>query len=599
MPETPCRGGDFFVLAQSAETVFTPEDLSAEHRMIQRTVQDFIDGEVVPAMEAMEDHNYAEVVRLLKQAGEIGLLSLNVPEEFGGLGLDQAAKCIVAESVGKTGAYGVAHINHVGIATLPITFFGTRAQKQRYLQKLGSGEYLGAYCLTEPSSGSDALGAKTTAKLNTEGTHYVLNGTKQFITNAGFSDTFIVYAKVDGTRFTAFVVEKDNPGLRLGPEERKMGIQGSSTRQVYFEDCLVPVSNVIGEVGRGHVIAFNVLNLGRFNLGAASLGAAKYALDLGVAYAAERRQFGQPLIDFSNTAEKLAVAASRVYAAESLQYRTAELLESALQGLYDEVDAKTVDKKMKEYALECSVCKVFGSETLGIVVDESLQIHGGYGYMKDYDIERVYRDARINRIFEGTNEINRLLLAGTLLRKMASGDLQLAKAIKSAQSELGNMDALGTPFASFQGESELHPLSRVASAVKSVRRLLLSTFGHAYAEYGPALELEQELMMRLADAAIELYAMESAVLRTEKAMIRNGAQKESLKIALTKVFVGESLQRVEIFLRQVLQSVFSRQKEAPWTQILARELESYADVHWMENKRFIAVQLREKSGYTC
>jgi alkylation response protein AidB-like acyl-CoA dehydrogenase len=584
--QTKVKGAEFLFSQIEAEAIFTPEDFTDEHKMIASTTKQFIEGKVHPNHEAIEEQDFDIVVSLLRQAGELGLLSHSVPENYGGLGLDKISKGIVGEIVGQTGSYGVAHSNHTCIATLPITYFGTEEQKAKYLPKLASGEYLGAYCLTEASAGSDALNSKTTAVLNEEGTHYILNGSKQFITNAVFSDTFIVYAKVDGEKFTAFIVEKDYPGLSLGPEEKKMGIKGSSTRPVILEDCKVPVENLLGEIGKGHVIALNVLNLGRFNLGSACMGGAKSALELAVNYTNQRTQFGKSLSTFKATQEKLANMAARIYAAESVQYRTAQLLENALGGLYEETNHRVIANQLMEYAVECAVCKVFGSETLDEVADEALQLHGGYGFIKEYRIEQVYRDSRINRIFEGTNEINRLLIPGFLLKKAARGEIALQEIIQQAYQEM------------IQGTPQLEgPLAREREIIQSIRRVFLVLAGQAFLKFGMKLDDEQETLMKLADIAILLYAAESAVLRSVKAVEQYGLQKEELKVSLTTVFVDDTLLKVELLARQLLGGIGSSSEES--ASLVQKELGKYVIEGTFGRKREIASRLIEVEKYTC
>lgn len=559
------KGAEFFISETTPEAIFTPEDLTDEHQMIANLASDFVEREVRPKNEQIENQEFEVVVTLLKKAGELGLLGHSVPEEYGGLGLDKVTKGIVGEALAKGGgSYAVAHNNHTCIATLPITYFGTPEQKVKYLPKLASGEYLGAYCLTEPSAGSDALDVKTTANLNDANTHYVLNGTKQFITNADFADTFIVYAIIDGDKFTTFIVEKDFPGLSLGPEEKKMGIKGSSTRQVYLEDCLVPIENVLGQIGRGHTIAFGVLNLGRFNLGGSAMGGAKSALEMTVDYVTERRQFGKTLASFRATQEKVANMATRIYAAESIQYRTADLIEEALGGLYTETDTAVVSDALSEFALECSVCKVFGSETLDMVTDEGLQLHGGYGFIQEYPIEQAYRDSRINRIFEGTNEINRLLIPGTLLRKARSGKLDVQGAMVKATTELYN--------APQPSECSNESLDREFDAVATIRKIFLGLTGLAVQEFGEKLDEEQEILMKLADIGIELYASESIVLRTLKAIRRNGWKSEQTKVDLTRSYLENSLLTVETSARKVLSGLVSDEQQEEMRELLYRHL---------------------------
>jgi alkylation response protein AidB-like acyl-CoA dehydrogenase len=583
-------GGQYLISESNPDAVFSPEDFTDEHKMIARTARQFVEKEVRPHREAIEQQDFEKVVSILREAGSLGLLAHSIPEAYDGLGLDKVSKILVGEIVGSTGGYGVAQSNHTCIATLPITYFGTKEQKKKYLPKLASGEYLGAYCLTEPSAGSDALAAKTTAVLNKEGTHYVLNGTKIFITNAVFSDTFIVYAKVDGQKFTAFIVEKNFPGLSLGPEERKMGIKGSSTRSVIMEDCLVPVENVLGDIGKGHVIALNVLNLGRFNLGAACMGGAKEALKLAVEYTNEREQFGKTLATFGASKEKIARMAARIYAAESLQYRTAALLEDALADIYDCEDRKLVGSRLMEYALECAICKVYGSETLDQVVDDSLQLHGGSGFIQEYPIEQAYRDSRINRIFEGTNEINRLLVTGNFFKKVAKGELPGKEAIWNAVRQLHD------------GNTEQHsgPLAKEKAGVASIRRVFLASAGIVYELYGTEIGEEQETVMKLSEIAIELFAAESAVLRSEKQIMKNGFEKERVKKLLAEMVVEQSVLKVQVLVQEIIGGLETDKasilKIAP---LIKQGLAQYYVKNRVSRIRELAAVINDAKQYIC
>lgn len=573
-------------LYQPSQHFFTPEDFTDEHRLIAKTAKRFLEKEVRPNNEEIENQDFGLVKELFGKAGELGLLGHSIPEAYGGLGLDKISKGLVGESLGSAGGYGVAHSNHTCIATLPITYFGTRQQKEKYLPKLASGEFIGAYCLTEPGAGSDALSAKTTAKLNEAGTHYLLNGTKMFITNAVFSDTFIVYAKVDGVAFTAFIVEKDHPGLSLGPEEQKMGIKGSSTRAVIFEDCEVPVENLLGEIGKGHVIALNVLNLGRYNLGSACMGAAKYGLELTLKYTSERRQFGKAIAEFTATQEKLADMALRIYASESLQYRTAGYLEDALGGLYESEDHEMIAKQLMEYAVECAICKVHGSETLDFVADEALQLHGGYGFIKEYKVEQMYRDSRINRIFEGTNEVNRLLIPGNLLKQAAKGKFPLPQLTAMAVEEMRSPKTMDDS-----------PISREIEAVQAIRRIFLFCTGVAYEKYGNGLGEEQEVLMALADIAIALYALESAVMRTAKAVETVKEEQCVQKVLMAQALTNDTLLEVEMAARKMMQAASAGTQLASNTAAVTNELSRLQCGGIDKAKRQIAKNLLNAEHY--
>lgn len=580
------RGASFLYNKTKAAAVFTPEDFTDEHKMIAKTARRFLEDEVWPHNEKIESQDFALVKTLLGKAGDLGLLAHSIPEKYGGLGLDKISKGLVGEALGPAGGYGVAHSNHTCIATLPITYFGTEQQKQKYLPKLASGEWIGAYCLTEPGAGSDALAAQTTAKLNAAGTHYLLNGTKMFITNAAFSDTFIVYAKIDGLHFSTFIVEKDFPGLSLGAEEQKMGIKGSSTRAVIFEDCEVPAENLLGEIGKGHVIALNVLNLGRYNLGSATMGAAKFGLELALNYTKERRQFGKAIAEFTATQEKIADMALRIYASEALQYRTAGYLENALGGLYEAEDKTIAAKAMMEYATECAVCKVFGSETLDFVADEALQLHGGYGYIKEYKVEQMYRDSRINRIFEGTNEVNRLLIPGNLLKAAAKGQIPLNERIDQALAEIKSPKIEG-----------IGVIAREIEAVQAIRRVFLVSAGLAFKTHGATIGDEQEILMKLADIGIILYATESAVMRTAKAVDKNGEQHEAVKVELAKALVDEALLTVEVAARKLLQGTAKDKEIHDKVLMITAELSRLQRGGTIQAKRVIAQRILDAGHY--
>lgn len=539
------KGGSFLIEDVTYDQVFTPEDYTDEHKMIAKTTEDFVTNEVLPQVEYIEQHEFDRTVKLLKEAGELGLLGADVPEEYGGLSLDKISSALIAEKMAVAGGFSISHGAHVGIGSLPIVLFGNEDQKQKYLPVLATGEKLAAYALTEPGSGSDALGAKTTAKLNAEGTHYVLNGEKQWITNAGFADVFVVYAKIDGEQFTAFIVEREYPGVSVGAEEKKMGIKSSSTRTLILEDAQVPVENLLGEAGKGHLIAFNILNIGRYKLGVGATGGAKQAFGLTVKYANQRQQFKTPISQFNLTKEKLSTMASKIYATESSVYRTVGLFEDRMNQLTEEEinNGKAVADSIAEYAIECSMNKVFATETLDYVVDEGVQIHGGYGFMQEYEIERAYRDSRINRIFEGTNEINRLLVPGTFLRKAMKGELPLLQKAQQLQEELMML---------MPEEPGDEPLAQEKYLVKNAKKIGLLAAGLAAQKFGKALEREQEILVNIADIISNAYSMESAVLRTEKAIAKDGVEKSKQKLLYTQIFCQEAFNEIERDAKETL-----------------------------------------------
>lgn len=542
------KGGSFLINDVSFEQMFTPEDYSDEHKLIAKTTDEFVANDVLPELGYIENHEFHRSVKLLKQAGELGLLAADIPEEYGGLGLDKISSALITEKMARAGGFSITHGAHVGIGTLPIVLFGNEQQKQTYLPLLATGEKIAAYALTEPGSGSDALGAKTTAKLNKEGTHYVLNGEKQWITNSGFADIFVVYAKIDGEHFSAFIVERDFHGVSTGPEEKKMGIKSSSTRTLIFEDALVPKENLLGEYGKGHVIAFNILNIGRYKLGVGAIGAAKRAFEVTVQYTNQRQQFKTPISQFNLTKEKLATMAAKLYASESSVYRTVGLFEERMSRLTNEEikNGRAVAQSIADYAIECSLNKFYASEVLDYIADEGVQLHGGYGYMSEYEIERIYRDSRINRIFEGTNEINRLLVPGTFLRKAMKGELPLLEEAQKLQNELVMY---------YPEEPGSEPLAQEKYLVKNAKKIALLAAGLAAQKFGKTLEKEQEILVNIADIISNTYTMESVILRTEKSIVKAGLEKSTQKFLYTQIICQEAFQKIEQDAKETLIAV--------------------------------------------
>ena len=516
------RGGGFLLETARPEDVFTPEEFTAEHRAIARATDDFWNNEVTPNLQAIQHQEPGVARAVLRKSADLGLPAVLVPEQYGGMEMDLTSAMIVAEGVARDGSYAACHGTQAGIGTLPLVLFGTEEQKRRYLPKLASAEMVAAYALTEPHAGSDALSAKTRADLSEDGTHYILNGQKMWITNGGLADLFTVFAKIGGEKFTAFLVERAWPGVSSGAEEKKMGIKGSSTTAVFFDNVRVPVENVLGEIGRGHIIAFNILNIGRLKLGPFALGGAKEVLRVSLRYAKERRAFGHAIADFGMIRHKLAEMAVRIYAAESMTWRAVGLVERAGTGFM---------KAAEEFAAECSFVKIFSSEMLDYVVDEGVQIHGGYGYHQDYAVERAYRDSRINRIFEGTNEINRLLATGMLLKRAQRGQLPLVEAVKRLQNDLLGGPAVAT------GDSEE---ARLAANAKKAALFLL---GVAYQKHLGELENQQEVLAAITDVAMNAFAIESCVVRAQK----NGAGRD-----LAAIFAHEAMETVESAGRAVL-----------------------------------------------
>jgi alkylation response protein AidB-like acyl-CoA dehydrogenase len=536
-------GGSFLIEERAPEEVFTPEDFTEQHLLIAQTAEEFANKEITPNIEKLEGKDLPLLRSLVRKAGELGLSGADVPEQYGGMQMDKVTSALIADRLAKYAGFSATWGAHTCIGTLPIIYFGTEQQKKKYLPGLASGETVGAYALSESSSGSDALHCRARATLSPDGKHYVLNGEKMWITNAGFADLFIVFAKVDSEKFTAFIVERNFPGFSVGAEEHKMGIRGSSTCPLILNDCQVPVENVLGEIGKGHMIAFNVLNVGRFKLGAGSVGGARHCIESAIAYAKQRKAFGKVIADFGLIREKLGNIATGIFVGEAMAYRTVGQMDAALAQLGDtHEDMAPVRKIIDEYAVECSILKVWGSEFLDFVVDEMVQIYGGYGFVEEYPAERAYRDSRINRIFEGTNEINRLVITGFLMKRAMTGQLPLMPAIKKLMDEVVS----GARDNGLEG-----PLAEEQKLVAAAKKITLFAAGVATQKYMQALQNEQEIMGAIANMAIETYAMESAVLRARKIVERH-AESAALATAMTQVYLMSAMEKVEAAARMVL-----------------------------------------------
>jgi alkylation response protein AidB-like acyl-CoA dehydrogenase len=535
------KGGSFLIEARSPGDVFTPEDTTDQHKLIAQTAQEFIDQEIVPRTQEIEDKEPGVLRELLRKAAELGLSTTDVPQRFGGLELDKISSIIVSEKMAGNGSWAATVGAQAGIGILPIAFFGTDEQKAKYVPKLASAEWVGAYSLSEASSASDALNVKTRAVLSPDGKHYILNGTKMWVTNGGIADLYVVFAKVDGEKFTAFIVERGFAGVSAGAEEHKMGIRGSSTTPLNLENVPVPVENLLGEVGKGHLIAFNILNMGRLKLGAGCVGACKYLLLESLKWAKEREAFGRRIADFGLIKEKLGEMVARTFAVESISYRTAGMIDSRLERI--DQGAPTAPKQimgaLQEYAVECSILKVMGTETLDYVTDETVQIFGGYGFSSDYEVERSYRDHRVNRIFEGTNEINRLLIIDILMKRSMKGQLALIPAASKLLDEI-----LGT-----EPEEELQddqPLGEETKLVEGAKKVALLVAGSVLARSMIALEQEQEVIGALSDLVMDVYAMESTLLRTSKKLSASAPETWAAEVAAARVFLYDACDRMEV-----------------------------------------------------
>ncbi len=589
-PGASISGGSFLLETRPPEEIFTPEDFSEQHVLIGQTAEEFAQKEIVPNIEKMEHKDFSVTRDLLKKAGELGLSGVEIPEAYGGMELDKVSAAVIADHIAKYAGFATTWGGHTGIGTLPLVYFGNDAQKQKYLPKLAAGEIVGAYALSEASSGSDALNCRARAALSSDGKHYILNGEKMWITNAGFADLFTVFAKVDGEKFTAFLVERNFPGFSIGAEEHKMGIRGSSTCPIILNDCKVPIENVLGEIGRGHIIAFNILNIGRFKLGAMCVGGARESLNNAIGYAKQRKAFKKVIADFGLVREKLANMATLIYVGESLVFRTVGMMDAALAAIdKSAADAgKKTLKAIEEYAVECSIIKVWASEMLDYIVDETLQIYAGYGFVEEYPAERAYRDARINRIFEGTNEINRLIITGFLLKRAMGGQLPLMPAIKHLMDEV-----LSGPSASEEFDGVLAEEQKL---VASAKKLGLFAAGAATQKYMMQIEQQQEVMGAIADMVIEVYAMESVLLRTMKLASAQGESAAALPIAMTRVYLSQAMDKIESSARKIIADVAEGDMLRTQMAIL-RRLGKHDPVNTVGLRQEIAEKIIERGRY--
>jgi alkylation response protein AidB-like acyl-CoA dehydrogenase len=587
---TAIKGGEWIIKEVDAQSIFIPEEFNEEQLMVKEMCSQFLDTEVLPVIDRIDKLEPGLMPGLLMKAGEQGLLGVSIPESYGGLGKDFITSTIVAEYLGGGYSFSVANAAHTGIGTLPILYFGTEAQRAKYVPKLASGEFKGAYGLTEPNSGSDALGAKTTAKLSEDGKHYILNGQKCWITNGGFADVYTVFAKIDGEQFTAFILERGMEGFTQGPEEHKMGIKGSSTVQLYFQDCKVPVENVLGEIGKGHVIAFNILNIGRLKLGAATLGGARRALTTTVQYAITREQFKLPIVKFGAIRHKLAEMAIRMWVGETALYRVSKNIDEQEQEMLKA--GKTLSEALlgaaEEYAIECAILKVFGSEVLDFVVDEGVQVHGGNGYSDEYLISKAYRDSRINRIYEGTNEINRLLTVDMVLKRAMKGKLDLMGPAMSVQSELMSIPDFGS--------EEEGAFAKEKKAITNFKKCILMVAGAAVQKLMMTLSKEQEILMNIADMAIITFHAESALLRLEKLTALKGEAATSIQVDIVKTYIYDAADAINKAGKDALNS-FAEGDELRMMNIGLKRFTKVDAFNTKDARRRICAQLVADNGY--
>jgi len=555
-PSATVTGGSFLLHEANPASVFTPEDFSDEQRQIASTAAEFAVNEVLPAADDIEAKHFDVTRALLKKAGDLGLMAVDIPEEFGGLAMDKVTSAIIADRMSVLGSFSVAFSAHVGIGTLPIVWYGTDEQKRKYLPRLASGEWLAAYALSEASSGSDAMNVRTRAVRG--GDYYVLNGEKMWITNAGFADLFTVFAKIADpadpdagkAKMSAFLIERNTPGLTIGGEEHKLGIRGSSTCPLILNDCRISTENLLGEVGKGHHIAFNILNIGRFKLGAACLGGSRTSLANAIHYAKDRKAFGKSISEFGLIQQKISDSATRIYVGESMAYRTIGAIDATLAAIPESEahNSREIQKRIEDYAVECSILKVWGSEMLDAIVDHTVQIYAGYGYVEEYPAERAYRDSRINRIFEGTNEINRLIITGFLMKRAMSGQLPLLAAIKSLMDELMSPPSFG------DGDDTDNPLAREALMLANAKKLALFASGAASQKYMNGLADQQEIMAALADIILEVYAFDSALARAQKLAAAKAPQ-AGLAADMTRLYAATAFHIIESAARQVIAAV--------------------------------------------
>lgn len=593
MEKKAIKGGEFIVRESEAGDIFIPEEFSEEQRMMAKACEDFLDMEVYPNVESMEKMEEGVMSGLLAKAGELGLLAVTVPEEYEGLGMDFNTSMLIADVVGGGGSFSTAFGAHTGIGTLPIQYYGTKEQKAKYLPKLGSGEWKGCYCLTEPDSGSDANSGKTKADLTEDGKHYIINGQKMWITNGGFADVFIVFAKIeDDKNLTAFIVEKSFNGITMNDEEQKLGIKGSSTRQVFFNDCKVPVENMLSARGNGFKIAVNILNIGRIKLAASALGGAKVVIGQAVNYSNERKQFGTAISNFGAIKYKLAEMATRTWASESASYRAGQDIDDKIADLIASgMDADQAKLKgVEQFAIECAILKVHGSEVLDFVVDEGLQVYGGMGFSADAPMERAYRDARITRIYEGTNEINRLLVVGTVLKRAMKGELDLLGPAKAVGKELTGIPSFEKPDASI-------PFANEKDTLQKLKKALLMVAGKAVETFGPKLSQEQEIMMNIADMAIEIYIAESALLRAEKLMGIKGEAAVEGQINMAKLYLYKATDLVAENGKEAIASFTTGDEQKVMLMGLKRFTKAVELVNVKALRRQIADTMIDKNSY--
>lgn len=583
-------GGAWLINESTPAQIFTPEDFSEEQIMIRDMCVQFLQTDVLPNVLRIDNGEPGLMPSLVEKAGELGLLGASVPESLGGMGKDFVTSTLIAEGLGGGYSFSVAVSAHTGIGTLPILYFGTDAQKKKYIPKLATGEWKGSYGLTEPGSGSDALGAKTTATLSADGKYYILNGQKVWITNGGFADVYTVFAKIDGEKFTAFILERGMEGFTQGPEEHKMGIKGSSTVQLYFQDCKVPVENVLGEIGRGHIIAFNILNIGRLKLAAATLGASKYAITDSVVYANTREQFKLPISKFGAIRYKLAQMAIRTWVAEAALYRTAKWIDEKEESLASEgrPENETLLGAAEEFAIECAMLKVDGSEALSYVVDEGVQIHGGNGFSDEYNISRAYRDSRINRIFEGTNEINRLLTVDMMLKRAMKGKLDLMGPAMAVSKELMSLPNFGN--------DDDSPFAEEKKAIMNMKKAILMTAGAAVQKLMNTLEKEQEIIMNIADMAILTFHAESALLRTMKKVEKSGLDSALVEADITRCYINDAVDLVNKAGKEAI-NAFAEGDEQRMMLLGLKRFTKYPSFNSKEARRRIAAKIIEANKY--